>query len=165
MILSVGYFPDIWNQGLITPIFKNGDKFDPNNYRGICVSSNLGKLFCSIINARLLDFITTHNVLSRSQIGFLPNYRTSDHIYTLHTLSTLTRYRLSRHKLMIETGRHRQTWLPPEQRLCSHCDLNQMETELHFLTECSKYTDIRQCSTTKLQQIHPTFKTLPTRRN
>ncbi len=57
--------------------------------------------------------------------------------------STLTRYRLSGHKLMIETGRHRQTWLPPEQRLCSHCDLNQMETELHFLTECSKYTDIR----------------------
>ncbi len=50
------------------------------------MSSNLGKLFCSIINARLLDFITTHNVLSRSQIGFLPNYRTSDHIYTLHTL-------------------------------------------------------------------------------
>ncbi len=86
VILRVGYFPDIWNQGLITPIFKNGDKFDPNNYRGICVSSNLGKLFCSIINARLLDFITTHNVLSRSQIGFLPNYRTSDHIYTLHTL-------------------------------------------------------------------------------
>ncbi len=75
VILRVGYFPDIWNQGLITPIFKNGDKFDPNNYRGICVSSNLGKLFCSIINARLLDFITTHNVLSRSQIGFLPNYR------------------------------------------------------------------------------------------
>ncbi len=50
------------------------------------MSSNLGKLFCSIINARLLDFITTHNVLSRSQIVFLPNYCTSDHIYTLHNL-------------------------------------------------------------------------------
>ena len=36
LILSVGYFPDIWNHGLITPIFKTGDKFDPNNYRGIC---------------------------------------------------------------------------------------------------------------------------------
>ncbi len=34
----------------------------------------------------LLDFITTHNVLSRSQIEFLPNYRTSDHIYNLNTL-------------------------------------------------------------------------------
>lgn len=50
LALSVGYFPDIWNQGLITPVYKNGDKFDPNNYRGICVNSNLGKIFCSIIN-------------------------------------------------------------------------------------------------------------------
>ncbi len=68
---------------------------------------------------------------------------------------------LSGHKLMIETGRHRQTWLPPEQRLCSHCDLNQMETELHFLTECSKYTDIQTVYYDKIQQIHPTFTTLP----
>ncbi len=58
-------------------------------------------------------------------------------------------------------GRDRQTWLPPEQRLCSHCDLNQMETELHFLTECSKYTDIRTVYYDKIQQIHPTFTTLP----
>ncbi len=43
------------------------------------------------------------------------------------------------------------------QRLCSHCDLNQMETELHFLTECSKYTDIRRVYSDKIQQIHPTF--------
>ncbi len=46
------------------------------------------------------------------------------------------------------------------QRLCSHCDLNQMETELHFLTECSKYTDIRTVYYDKIQQIHPTFITL-----
>ena len=57
LILSEGYFPDIWNQGLITPIFKNGDKFDPNNYTGICVNSNLGKVFCSIINVRVLNFL------------------------------------------------------------------------------------------------------------
>jgi hypothetical protein len=86
LILSVGYFPDIWNQGLITPIFKNGDKFDPNNYRGICVNSNLGKVFCSIINVRVLNFLNKHNVLSKSQIGFIPKHRTTDHIYTLHTL-------------------------------------------------------------------------------
>ncbi len=91
-------------------------------------------------------------------------YSMAEYLYTVSDKklrSTLTRYRLSRHKLMIETGRHRQTWLPPEQRLCSHCDLNQMETELHFLTECSKYTDIRTVFYNKIQQIHPTFKTLP----
>ena len=86
LVLSVGHFPESWSEGLITPIYKNGDKFDPNNYRGICVSSNLGKLFGSILNSRIIDFLTEHNVLCKSQIGFLPNYRTSDHIFTLHTL-------------------------------------------------------------------------------
>ncbi len=94
-------------------------------------------------------------------------YSMAEYLFTVSDKklrSTLTRYRLSRHKLMMETGRHRQTWLPPEQRLCSHCDLNQMDTELHFLTECSKYTDGCNLWTVfydKIQQIHPTFTTLP----
>ena len=50
------------------------------------MNSNLGKVFCSIINSRLIDFLMKHNVLSKSQIGFLPNHRTSDHIYTLDAL-------------------------------------------------------------------------------
>ena len=86
IVLSVGYFPDSWNQGLITPIFKQGDKYEPNNYRGICVNSNLGKIFCSIVNIRLQNFLKTHKILDKSQIGFLPKHRTSDHIYTLHTI-------------------------------------------------------------------------------
>ena len=54
--------------------------------RGICINSNLGKILCSIINSRLHHFLDEHNVLSRSQIGFLKNDCTTDHIYTLHTL-------------------------------------------------------------------------------
>ena len=83
-VLSSGIFPNIWNQGLISPILKSGDKFDPNNYRGVCVNSNLGKILCMIINSRLLNFLTDNNAIS--QIGFLPNYRTTDHIFTLSTL-------------------------------------------------------------------------------
>ncbi len=86
IILSSGIYPNIWNKGLITPIHKNGDRFDPNNYCGICVNSNLGKLFCKILNSRLAHFLRDRNVLSKCQIGFQPKYRTSDHIYTLHTL-------------------------------------------------------------------------------
>ncbi len=45
----------------------------------------------------------------------------------------------------VEGGRGRgETDKHGLQRLCSHCDLNQMETELHFLTECSKYTERRE---------------------
>jgi len=86
IVLQSGCFPDIWCKGLISPIHKSGDKSDPNNYRGISVSSCLGKLFCSILNKRMLDFIEEHSILSKSQIGFLPKHRTTDHIYTLHTL-------------------------------------------------------------------------------
>ncbi len=85
-VLCVGFFPEIWNKGLISPIHKSGDKLDPNNYQGICVNSNLGKVLCSILNTRLLHFLMKHNALSKCQIGFLPKCRTSDHIFTLQTL-------------------------------------------------------------------------------
>lgn len=86
LLLKSGKFPEIWKENLITPIFKQGEKYDPNNYRGITVSSNLGKLFCSIINDRLVQFTQEHKILKNCQIGFMPNQRTSNHIYTLHTL-------------------------------------------------------------------------------
>ena len=50
LILRSGKMPDILCQGLMTPICKSGDRSDPTNYRGIFVSSCLGKLFCSILN-------------------------------------------------------------------------------------------------------------------
>ena len=51
-ILSKGPYPDSWSSGLISPIFKSGNKSDPSNYRGICVTSCLGKLFSTVLNNR-----------------------------------------------------------------------------------------------------------------
>ena len=70
LILNIGIYPSIWSEGIITPIFKAGNKSDPGNYRGICVSSCLGKLFPLIINERLLKFVESNNLLHPSQIGF-----------------------------------------------------------------------------------------------
>ena len=58
----------------------------PQREREICVISNLGKILCIIINSRLVHFLSGNNVLSKCQIGFLPNYHTTDHVFTLHTL-------------------------------------------------------------------------------
>ena len=85
-ILSLGTVPNIWYNGIITPIFKSGARNDPSNYRGICVSNCLGKLFFSILKQRLLGHAVSLNVLHKSQIGFLPKNRTSDHVLTLRTL-------------------------------------------------------------------------------
>ena len=71
---------------LITPIFKDGLLDDPNNYRGLCVSSALLKLTCSLINNRLQKFIEKNNLLSKNQIGFKKQSRTSDHLLTLQSI-------------------------------------------------------------------------------
>ena len=84
--LSSGTMPQNWCDGLITPIFKTGSKTDPSNYRGICISSCLYKLFCSILNQRLLEHVQSHNILHKSQIVFLAKNRTADHVFTLRTL-------------------------------------------------------------------------------
>ena len=72
--------PQTWCGGLITPIYKSGGRNDPANHRVTCVSSCLGKLFCSILNQRLLEHVMSLNTLHKSQICFLPNNRTADHI-------------------------------------------------------------------------------------
>ena len=86
LILQSGSFPSSWCEGSDTPIFKSGVHSDPNNYRGICVSSCLANCFCSILNQRLFCFIEGTNSLHNSQIGFMLNHRTSDHIFTLHRI-------------------------------------------------------------------------------
>ncbi|NRB82080.1 MAG: endonuclease/exonuclease/phosphatase family protein, partial [Saccharospirillaceae bacterium] len=41
--LDAGCYP--WNNSIITPLHKKGDREDPDNYRAIAVSSTIGKLF------------------------------------------------------------------------------------------------------------------------
>jgi hypothetical protein len=43
--LSSGRYPKIWADGYITTIHKTNDITDPNNYRGITVTSAIGKVF------------------------------------------------------------------------------------------------------------------------
>ena len=78
--------PDTICYELITPIFKDGLRNDPNNYRGLCVSSAILKLICSLINSRLQDFVEKNNLLSKYQIRFRKKCRTSDHLLTLKSI-------------------------------------------------------------------------------
>ena len=68
--------------------------------------------------------------------------------------NALTMYRLSENSLAIEKGRHRQTWLSREYRLCAHCPQKEVETELHFLTSCPTYDHIRDAYFPQITQIH-----------
>ena len=77
-ILKSGEVIPNWITGLIVPIHKDGSKMDPGNYRGITLMSCLGKLFLSILNARLMAYAIENNILSINQLGFVPGNRTSD---------------------------------------------------------------------------------------
>lgn len=70
----------------------------------------------------------------------------------------LTKYRISDHSLCVETGRHKQSWRERELRVCPHCPDGAVEDELHFLTECSKYKNIRDAYFTQIAQIVPQFQ-------
>ena len=89
-ILSEGQIPEAWTIGMIVPIYKNkGDKGDFNNYRGITILSCLGKLFTSVINARLNKFADESSLISENQTGFRKNYSTMDHIFLLKNVIDL----------------------------------------------------------------------------
>lgn len=49
--------------------------------------SRLGKLFTSLINSRLYDYLTEAALLGKEQVGFRKDYSTLDHIFALHILS------------------------------------------------------------------------------
>ena len=82
LVLDSGCYPENWNRGMIC---KSGPKYDPSNYRGITLTSCLGKLFSTLLHIRIENEVEKKKLLSQSQAGFRKNYRTTDHIMTLFT--------------------------------------------------------------------------------
>ncbi len=88
------------------------------------------------------------------------NYELEDYLQSVRDTKQrriLTKYRLSEHRLAIETGRHRKSWLPREQRVCVHCETGEIETEIQFLLQCHKYISIRNIYFNKLTNFIKNF--------
>ena len=77
-ILETGCSIPAWYTAIIVPIFKKGDPNNPDNYRGISLLSCLAKLCYTLLNNRLAKYCTANDILSPSQLGFLPGNRTTD---------------------------------------------------------------------------------------
>ena len=93
LILSSGYIPKNWSEGIIIPIYKNkGDNKDPSNYRPITLLSCVGKLFTSVLNERLNKYLMENSILNENQAGFRHNYSTLDHLFTLSSIIEILRH-------------------------------------------------------------------------
>ena len=61
-----------------------------NNYSGISLVSNLGKLFTAVLNQRLIKWSQNNDIITDAQFGFRPGYGTVDAIFILHSIISHT---------------------------------------------------------------------------
>ena len=82
---KTGCVPEIWGQGMITPILKDSSKEirDPGNHRGITIAPAMYKLFCSVLNSRLSKYVSSNAYIVDEQNGYQKGKSTIDHLATL----------------------------------------------------------------------------------
>ena len=85
-VYETGHFPETWSEGYVIPLHKKGSINDVENYRGITLLSNVGKLFKRVLNNRLGEWAESYGVLIEAQAGFRPGMSTVDNNFVLHGL-------------------------------------------------------------------------------
>ncbi|KAJ0176374.1 hypothetical protein K1T71_007553 [Dendrolimus kikuchii] len=81
--LATGIFPSYWKQANLIPIYKNGLKNTPENYRPISLLPIFSKILEKIVNSRLSKYMETFNIISNIQFGFRQNKSTEDAVELL----------------------------------------------------------------------------------
>jgi hypothetical protein len=74
--------------------------------------------------------------------------------------SFLSQLRFGILPIAIEMGRFTIPKTPEQDRICPMCNSNCVETEIHFVTKCSKYDMIRYTLFTKASQFDVNFDNL-----
>ena len=49
-------FPDDWYRGIVKPLLKEGKPENLSNYRGITITSNVYKVFSSVLETQYMSF-------------------------------------------------------------------------------------------------------------
>ena len=68
--LLSGIFPDDWKCARVTPLFKQGEASDLNNYRPISVTFVVAKVFERILYDQSYNFLSNEDIISTHQSGF-----------------------------------------------------------------------------------------------
>ncbi|KAF2353134.1 Reverse transcriptase domain [Trinorchestia longiramus] len=68
--LETGIVTDDWKRTNVTPIFKNGNKQIPNNYRPISLTSVISKTIERLLKVRITKHLNDQNLINDTQHGF-----------------------------------------------------------------------------------------------
>ena len=74
--IITGIFPDEWKLARVSPIYKEGAKSDPNNYRPISVLPVISKLIERVVFDQFYEYLIVHDLLADSHSGFRPRHST-----------------------------------------------------------------------------------------
>ena len=85
LCFDTGKVPDIWCKPVISPIPKctTSDPRDPLSYRGIAITPVVYKVYCSLLNDRVMAWSEHNNLIYEGQNGFRKGRSTIDHISSL----------------------------------------------------------------------------------
>lgn len=75
--------PKQWKDGTIVMVFKEGNKFMPENYRPITLLNCIYKIFTNIIKDKMMKIIISNGIIGNYQAGFMPNTNANNNIKTL----------------------------------------------------------------------------------
>ena len=68
--IYTGIFPNEWKEARVSPIYKNGAKREPSNYRPISVIPTVSKIFEKIVFDQLNKYFNGNNLLTSCPSGF-----------------------------------------------------------------------------------------------
>ena len=68
--IYTGIFPSQWKEARVSPIYKNGTKREPSNYRPISVIPKVSKIFEKIVFDQFNKYFNDNNLLTSCQSGF-----------------------------------------------------------------------------------------------
>jgi hypothetical protein len=74
-------------QSLIVPIFKNGDRNIPSNYRTIMISLILAKLYKIILEKKISPWLESHGKRAEGQARFRRYHSTVYHLVTFRIIA------------------------------------------------------------------------------
>jgi len=85
--------PTEWKNGIVSLIYKDGDRLVPFNYRGISLLSNVFKLYSVLILKRLNSFCVYNNILFDEQGGFRSKRGCEEQVFTLVELLRMRKFK------------------------------------------------------------------------